>query len=103
LNTGSLAYDQVVEMLVEALSGKDRLASPEAKARLKDAALAYRLKARIATDPRVLVPTLEVTLQDNTLVVSGIIHNPKELQLLHDLANEVCGERTVRFDLHHRV
>lgn len=103
LNTGSLAYDQVAEMLVEALSGKDRLASPEAKARLKDVALAYRLKARIATDPRVLVPTLEVTLQDNTLVVSGIIHNPKELHLLHDLANEVCGEKTVRFDLHHRV
>ena len=66
-------------------------------------ALAYRLKARIATDLRVLAPTLEVTLQDNTLVVSGIIHNPKELHLLHDLANGGCGERTLRFELHHRV
>jgi cytidylate kinase len=103
LNTGGLTYDQVVDILVEALADKDRLASSEAMARLRDVALAYRLKARIATDPRVLVPTLEVTLQDTTLVVSGIIHNPKEVRLLHDLAHEVCGERTVRFDLHHRV
>ncbi len=103
LNTGSLAYDRVVEMLVEALAGKDRLASPEAKARLKDVALAHRLKARVATDPRVLVPTLEVNLEDGALVVSGIIHHPKELHLLQEIAREVCGERTVRFDLHHRV
>ena len=103
LNTGSLAYDQVVEMLVEALAGKDRLASPEAKARLKDVALAHRLKARVATDPRVLVPTLEVNLEDGALVVSGIIHHPKELHLLREIAREVCGERPVRFDLHHRV
>jgi len=103
LNTGSLAYDQVVEMLVEALAGKDRLASPEAKARLKDVALAHRLKARVATDPRVLVPTLEVNLEDGALVVSGIIHHPKELHRLQEIAREVCGERPVRFDLHHRV
>jgi len=91
LNTGSLAYGQVVEMLVEALAGKDRLASPEAKARLKDVALAYRLKARVATDPRVLVPTLEVNLEDGALVVSGIIHHPKELHRLQEIARRYAA------------
>ena len=62
INTAGLAHDQVVETLVKALAGKDRLASPEAKARLKDVALAHRLKARVATDPRVLVPTLAVNV-----------------------------------------
>ena len=60
LNTDSLTYDRVVDILVEGLAAKDRLATPEAKARLELMALGYRLKARIATDPRVLVPTLEV-------------------------------------------
>jgi hypothetical protein len=46
---------------------------------------------------------LEVNLQEGTLVVAGIIHTPKELRLLQEIAREVCGERTVRFDLHHRV
>jgi cytidylate kinase len=103
LNTASLTHDQVVDILVENLAAKDRLATAEAKARLALAALGYRLKARIATDPRVLVPTLQVFPEEDTLVVSGIIHTPKELHLLQEIAREVCGDRPVRFDLHRRT
>lgn len=102
LNTASLTYDQVVDLLAKGLKEKEPLATSEAKAKLQDMALAYRLKARVATDPRVLVPTLEVTLEDGRLVVSGIIHSPKELHLVKDIAREVCGDRPVRFDLHRR-
>jgi cytidylate kinase len=103
LNTSSLTYDRVVEILAEALAEKDRLATPEARATLAGMALAYRLKARVATDPRVLVPTLEVSFQEGTIVVSGIIHHPKEVHIIQEIAQEVCGDRPVRLDLHHRV
>lgn len=103
LNTGSLNYDQVEDVLVRGLEGKDRLDTPEAKTRLQQMALAYRLKARVAIDPRLLVPTLKVDLEDGTLVVSGIIHTPKEQKLLKEIAREVCGDQPVRFDLHRRV
>jgi cytidylate kinase len=102
LNTGAFTYEQVAELLVEALTEKDRLATPDARARLADMALAYELKARIATDPRLLVPTLEVGLDEGVVVVSGIIHSPRELRLIQEMAREVCGPRPVRFDLHHR-
>lgn len=103
LNTASLTYEQVAELLIEGLADKDRLATPEAKSRLKDKALAYQLKARIATEPRILVPTLEVKVDEGILVVSGIIHSPKELHVVEEIAREVCGPRPVRLDLHHRV
>ena len=103
LNTSSLTYDQVVDILVEALGEKDRLATPEARAELERRALAYRLKARVATDPKVFVPTLEVSLEEGTIVVTGIIHSPKESHLLKEIAKEVCGDYPVRLDLHHRV
>jgi len=103
LNTDSLTYDRVVDILVESLAAKDRLATPEAKARLGLAALGYRLKARIATDQRVLVPTLEVITEGEGLVVSGIMHTPKEFHLLQEMAREVCGDKPVRFDLHRRA
>lgn len=103
LNTGSLTYDRVGDILAEALAEKDRLATPESRATLAGMALAYRLKARVATDPRVLVPTLEVSFQEGTIVVSGIIHNPKEVHIIQEMAREVCGDRPVRLDLHHRV
>jgi hypothetical protein len=103
LNTDSLTYNRVVDILVESLASKDRLATPEAKARLGLVALGYRLKARIATDPRVLVPTLEVFPEEDTLVITGIMHTPKELHLLQEMAREVCGDQPVRFDLHRRA
>jgi cytidylate kinase len=103
LNTGTLTYEQVVDILVTGLTDKERLATPEAKTQLQNLELAYRLKARVATDPRVLVPTLEVDLEDGMLVVSGIVHTPKEQHLLREIAREVCGDRPVRFDFHHRV
>jgi cytidylate kinase len=103
LNTGSLTYDQAVDLLAEALADKDRAATPEAREALAGKALAYRLKARVATDPRVLVPTLEVSFEEGTIVVAGIIHHPKEVRLLEEIAREVCTEKPVRFDLHHRV
>jgi cytidylate kinase len=103
LNTSSLTYDQVVEILAQGLAEKDRLATPEAKTHLQNVALAHRLKARVATDSRLLVPTLEVKLEGETLVVSGIIHTPKEQTLLREIASKVCGDRPVRFDLHRRV
>jgi cytidylate kinase len=103
MNTGRLNYDQVVDILSAELVEKDRLATPEAKAYLHLMALAYRLQARVATDPRLLVPTLEVALEDSTLVVSGIIHTPKEENLLKEITREVCGDQPVRFNLHRRA
>ncbi len=103
MNTQSLTYDRVVDLLAEALAAKDRLATPEARETLAGMALASRLKARVAADPRLLVPTLEVRLVEGAVVVSGIIHTPKELHLVQEIAREVCGEKPVRLDLHHRV
>lgn len=103
LNTASLTYEQVAAILTDGLAEKDRLATPQAREHLQDLALAYKLKARVATDPRVLVPTLEVQVQAGVLVISGIIHSPKELHLIQEMAREVCGHRPVRFDLHQRV
>jgi cytidylate kinase len=103
LNTGSLTVDQLLDILLAGLADKDQLATPEAQAHLQDLALAYRLKARIATDPRLLVPTLEVELADGALVLSGITHTPKDESLLREIAGEVCGPRPVRFNLHHRA
>lgn len=103
LNTGHLSYEEVTDLLVRELVARDALATPEAKAHLANLALAARLKARIATDPRVLIPTLEVRLEDSTPVVSGIIHTPKEERLIREMTREVLGDRPVRFELHHRL
>lgn len=102
LNTGSLNYEAVADLLIRELIEKDRLATPEAKARLTDLALARRLKARIATDARIMAPTIQIQPGENTLEVTGVIHNPKELALIQEIARQVCGGRKVNLALKHR-
>ncbi|HAY20690.1 cytidylate kinase family protein [Desulfobacca acetoxidans] len=103
LNTGRLGYDQTVELLLAALAEKESLATPGARNRLADLALACRLKARLATDSRILAPTLKVRLDDGgAIIVSGVIHTPKEMQLVQEIAGEVCGSKALQFDLKRR-
>jgi cytidylate kinase len=102
LNTGNLTDNQAVDLLLAALTEKNDLATPEARANLADVALAARVKAAVATDPRVMVPTLKVSPEAGTLFVSGVIHSPKELHLVQEIARDTCGPKPIRFDLHHR-
>jgi cytidylate kinase len=95
--------DWHMDMLLPGLADKDRLITPEGRTHLQHLALAYRLKARLATEPRLRVPTLEVTLEDSTLAVSCVIHSPGEESLLKEISREVCGDLPVRFNLHRRV
>jgi cytidylate kinase len=103
LNNSSLTDDQIVNILMTALADKDHFVTPEAKTRLEHTAIAFQLKARVATDLRVFIPTLMVKLEKGAIVLSGIIHNPKELIILQEIAKDICGDKEVRFDLRHRL
>ena len=102
VNTGNLTEEQTVDILVAALKEKDNLATSAARANLADLALVAQIKARVATDPRVSVPTLKVSPEAGTMVVSGVIHSPKELQLVQELVREVVGQGSIRFEWRHR-
>jgi cytidylate kinase len=102
LNTGKLTEAQAVDILLAALAEKDESATSSARKQLADLALAARIKARVATDPRVTVPTLTVSLEAGTFVVSGVIHSPQELRLVQEMTREVAGPRPIHFELRHR-
>lgn len=103
LNTGDLSYEEAAAIITKALLDKEALATPAAKEALANLALAHRLKARLAMEPRLFIPTLEVRVENQEIVISGIIHSPKELALLKNLARQVAGDRPLRFDLHYRL
>ncbi len=102
INTASLSFEQVAANLMGVLTEKDLVATPEAKKELDHLALAYRLKARLATDPRLFIPTLRVKLDDGLIKVSGIVHIPQEVEFAEKIAREVCGDHPFRLNLQHR-
>jgi cytidylate kinase len=101
-DTGRLAFDDVVKSVIGVISDKDRAAGAEAKERVVQRALAAAVKARIAVEPQVFVPTLEVIHDGEKIVVRGIIHSPKEHELVENLARQAVMPVRVKCELHYR-
>ena len=78
-NTGLQSYEQVVKLLVKALQELDLRATPEAEQKLRDQAVAAKVKARLVIDPKVFVPTLEVFHDGRPLFSGGWFIRPKKI------------------------
>jgi len=101
-NTGIQTYEQVTQNLVEILKGWDQRATPESRQRLEDLALTAKIKARILTHPDVVIPTLEVFNDGQSIILKGGVHSPKEYHLIEEMAREESGGYPLRNELHYR-
>lgn len=101
-NTGSLSYDEVVGQILGEIPARDKMATAEAREKLRQLALAAEVKARISTDFRTFVPTLEVFHDGKQIVVRGIVHSAKEQKLVIETARSAAGSTPVRSELHYR-
>ena len=93
----------VVDAIVDALAERESLATPEAREGLAQKVLVARVKARIATDSRFLIPTLEVSHDGAAIVLQGIIHSAGELHLVEEIARTIAAPTPVRNELHSRT
>jgi cytidylate kinase len=101
-DTSLLEPAAIVDDLVARLVLRDR-ADEAAAARLIDLRLAAaRVRAALLTEPRLQLPTLEVPLEGDRIVVRGVLHRPEEKRLIQELAQPQAGNHPVRFDLHTR-
>ncbi len=101
-NTGLQSYEQVVELLIKGLQNLDPKAKPEAEQRLREQAVAARVKARLVIDPQVFIPTLEVFHDGAAVVLRGAVHSSKEYQYLEETARKYASDLPVRNELHYR-
>ncbi len=101
-NTEIQTFDQVTRNLVEILESWDRRATEEGTQRLRDRALAARLKAVILTHPEVYIPTLEVFPKDREIVVRGVVHSAREAQQARELIHRTLDPHPFRNELHYR-
>lgn len=102
-DTGEQPIEEVAGVLAGLLEEKELRATPADRQRLAGLALAARLKARIASEPGLLLPTLTVRHAPEAIEVAAVIHNPEERQILARLVKEVCGDAPVRLSLRPRI
>jgi cytidylate kinase len=102
-NTGIQSFEEVTEILVEKLKTWDQRVSAEGRQRLANLALVAKLKARLLTDPKLFIPTLNIFHDGQAIVIQGVVHNPKELHLVEETARQIAGPHPIRNELHYRT
>jgi hypothetical protein len=101
-DTDRTGIDEVAGQIVSQIPERGKKATPEAREKLRRVALAAKVKAEIASDFRMFVPTLEVIHDGKEIVVRGIVHSQKERDLLMEIASRIAASTPVRGELHLR-
>jgi len=103
LNTAQTPVEESVKILIERLAERDLAKSEASQRDLEMRALAARVKAGIMTTPGLLLPTLDVKVDQGQLLVQGVIHNRAETTRVEEVAKTLAADVPVRFDLQFRL
>jgi shikimate kinase len=102
INTEQLNPENTADAIRIACTAKEACKSEEALQALRLKALAYEIKAGIATNPHFLLPTLEVIPKEEGLVVRAVLHSVKKHRDLQEEVLRLAGDVPVTFELHFR-
>jgi len=101
-NTTVQSAEVVMAFLKASLAEKDRLKTEESIKALKMKAAAFHVKAGILTNSKFFIPTLDVFPSNDTIVIRGVIHNPKEHASIEEEARRLAGDVPLKCELHYR-
>ncbi len=101
-NSGTETYEEIEAVIITALGERDARKSAESVDLLTGRADAARIKAALATESRLNVPTLEVVFDGKSVVLKGVIHNIQEHRLVEEIASSVTVSHPVVNTMHYR-
>ncbi|MCX5814823.1 MAG: cytidylate kinase-like family protein [Proteobacteria bacterium] len=101
-NTAIQSTDIVMASLKAAIPEKDRFNTEEVRKMLRMKAASAAVKAGILTNSRFFIPTLDIRPSGDTIVLRGVVHNPKEFKSVEDEARRLAGSVPVKCELNYR-
>jgi cytidylate kinase len=101
-NTGIQPIDELVHTVCETLQHRDHLKTDEAQKELMLHAQAAKLEGRLFTYPQLFVNTLEIFVEKGTLVLRGVVRDPKQKKRVEEIARQLADNAPITFNLHYR-
>jgi cytidylate kinase len=101
-NSGHEGYEEIAAVIVTALADKDRHKTPAAVDLLCGLSEAARVKAAVATNSHLNVPTLDAVFDGKSVVLGGVIHAQKERLLIEEIVAAAAITHPVVYDLRYR-
>ncbi len=99
-DTGRRDEEEIIRMIRDNLLEKEQFAAELKTLQLRTEAA--RIKAALLTNSKIFVPTLDVYHDGETIVLRGLIHNPKEHKAVEEVAKKLAKGLPVRCELHYR-
>jgi len=94
--------NDVLALIRDALAERDRNTTAAGQKTLAMMAVAAKVKAGIATNPRFFIPTLEVLYDGKEIILRGVTHTPEEHTRVEEEARAIAAGVPVRCELHYR-
>jgi len=99
-DTGRLDEKEIIKLINDNLLEKEQFATELKTLQLRTEAA--RIKAALLTNSKLFVPTLDVYHDGETIVLRGLVHNPKEHKAVEEEAKKLAKGLPVRCELHYR-
>jgi len=106
-NTGIQTHDEIITAIKNALLEKEKSNTEKAREIIQLRALAAKIKAEIATNPRYCISVLDVDpkvegMTEKGLIIRGIIHNQNDIKKIEETAKKVAGDVPIECVLQYR-
>ncbi len=103
IDAASKPVDEIVNNLVALLRERDQFCNEACRKIVRMRGEAARIKAGLLTNPRLFIPTLDVEFDGSSIVLKGVIHNPREHERVENEARKLAGDLPLSCQLHYRV
>jgi cytidylate kinase len=102
-NTAVQSFEEITDIVCNALQEKAGKLALEAWELLRGRMLAARIKAHIATNTRIRIPTLDVFFDGKAIILRGALRRMADLQAIGDIVTVSAQGTPVRNELHYRI
>ncbi len=99
INTSALVPEEAALALEVLLAERDQRANSQDGQTLAGMALAAKLRARLTSEPKLVLPTLAVRYAEQAVEVSAVIRDPQQGEMLRRLSREILGDYPLRLAL----
>lgn len=102
-NTGVQPIEDIIYVVSETLLQHDRLKTEEAQKSLVMRAAAAKLEAGLLTYPQLFISTVEVFVEEDKLVLHGVVRDPKQKKRVEEIALRFADNHPLVSHLNYRV
>ncbi len=102
-NTAIQSFEEITDIVCNTLQEKTRQLTLEGWELLRGRMLAARIKAHIATNPKIKIPTLKVFFDGKAIILQGVVRRISDLKAIGEIVTVSAQGTPVRNELRYGI